>query len=236
MSDPNIVHSTLSSAKVFVSTASRPSTSRLVPDTSADGAFTMPAGAATSLTSTNRTAFSRILTNRVRSSLRVSFQSPRPVDGGAAPRESSQTPVTEEVTPSGPPNVVPEADIPTPAPTPTPTPTPTPAPTPTPTPAPKKSTGAEKIELAIDKLPNHELIKPIPVLIESLGDKVFIAEVPGLDISITGNSMGGVLLQLKEHIANIYEGQRASNNLKPEAARQLKVLETYIGKTRRNWF
>jgi hypothetical protein len=226
MSDPNIVHSTLSSAKVFVSTASRPSTSRLVPDTSADGAFTMPAGAATSLTSTNRTAFSRILTNRVRSSLRVSFQSPRPVDGGAAPRESSQTPVTEEVTPSGPPNVVPEADIPTP----------TPAPTPTPTPAPKKSTGAEKIELAIDKLPNHELIKPIPVLIESLGDKVFIAEVPGLDISITGNSMGGVLLQLKEHIANIYEGQRASNNLKPEAARQLKVLETYIGKTRRNWF
>ena len=90
--------------------------------------------------------------------------------------------------------------------------------------------------MAIDKLPNHELIKPIPVLIESLGDKVFIAEVPGLDISITGNSMGGVLLQLKEHIANIYEGQRASNNLKPEAARQLKVLETYIGKTRRNWF
>jgi hypothetical protein len=89
--------------------------------------------------------------------------------------------------------------------------------------------------LAIDKLPNHELIKPIPVLIESLGDKVFIAEVPGLDISITGDSMGGVLLQLKDHIANIYEGHRANNNLKPESARQLKVLETYIGKTRRNW-
>ncbi len=48
--------------------------------------------------------------------------------------------------------------------------------------------------------------------------------------------MGGVLLQLKEHIANIYEGHRANNNLKPESARQLKVLETYIGKTRRNWF
>ena len=216
MSDPNIIHSTLSSAKVFVSSASRPTTSRLVPDTSADGAFTMAAGAATALTSTNRTTFSRILTNRARNSLRVSFAAPRPVEGSAVSPEASPAPETEEVTPPGPPNVLPEADIPAPA--------------------PKKSARAEKIELAIDKLPNHELIKPIPVLIESLGDKVFIAEVPGLDISITGNSMGGVLLQLKEHIANIYEGQRASNNLKPEAARQLKVLETYIGKTRRNWF
>jgi hypothetical protein len=103
-------------------------------------------------------------------------------------------------------------------------------------PPPRKSARAEKIELAIDKLPNHELIKPIPVLIESLGDKVFIAEALDLEISITGSSMGGVLLQLKEHIANIYEGHRASNNLKPEAARQLKAMEGYIGRTRRNWF
>ena len=162
MSDPNIVHSTLSSAKVFVSTASRPATSRLVPDTSTDGAFTMAAGAATALTSTNRTSFSRILTNRARNSLRVGFRPPPPVEGGAVSPEPSQAPETEEVTPPGPPNVLPEADIPAPA--------------------PKKSARAEKIELAIDKLPNHELIKPIPVLIESLGDKVFIAEVPGLDI------------------------------------------------------
>jgi len=215
MRDPNIAHSTSSAPKVFVSTASRPSTRLSLLDTGADGAFTVAAAAATAFTTTNRTASSRILTNRARSSSRVRFQSARPVQGGAAPRESSQTPVTEDVTPGGPPNVLPEADIPAPA--------------------PKKSVRAEKIELAIDKLPNHELIKPIPVLIESLGDKVFIAEVPGLDISITGNSMGGVLLQLKEHIGNIYEGYRASNNLKPEATRQLKVLETYIGKTRRNW-
>ena len=187
-----------------------------MPDTSADGAFTMAAGAATALTSTNRTTFSRILTNRAQNSLRVGFRPPPPVEGCAVSPEATEALETEEVTPPIPPNVLPETDIPAPA--------------------PRKSARAEKIELAIDKLPNHELIKPIPVLIESLGDKVFIAEVPGLDISITGNSMGGVLLQLKEHIANIYEGQRASNNLKPEAARQLKVLETYIGKTRRNWF
>lgn len=131
-------------------------------------------------------------------------------------RRSSQTPALEEAPSNGTLEVPPEtAD--------------------TSTPAPKKSAEPVKLELAIDKLPNHELIKPIPVLIESLGDKVFIAEVPNLDISITGNSMGGVLLQLKEHIANIYEGHRTSNNLKPESARQLKMLETYIGKTRRNW-
>src|SRR5215471_18508068 len=36
----------------------------------------------------------------------------------------------------------------------------------------------EKIELVIDSLPNYAVTKPIPVLVESLGDKVFIAEVP----------------------------------------------------------
>jgi len=215
MSDPNIVHSTSSAAKVFVSTASRPSTSRLLLDTTADGRFTTAAGVATALTSTNGTASSRIRTNRARSSLWVSCQAPRSVEGAAVPQRSSETRGIEEATSGGPLDVTSEAN--------------------TPIPAPKKSAGAEKIELAIDKLPNHELIKPIPVLIESLGDKVFIAEVPSLDISITGSSMGGVLLQLKEHIAAIYEGHRANNNLKPEGARQLKALETYIGKTRRNW-
>ncbi len=178
--------------------------------------FTMTAEVSAAVTSSNRIASSRILTNRARRRLWVSFEPALPVKGTVMTHESPQTPAIEEAEPelSGPPDAPPETN----------------------TPAPKKSAGADKIELAIDKLPNHELIQPIPVLIESLGDKVFIAEVPGLDISITGNSVGGVLLQLKEHIANIYEGHRASNNLKPENARQLKVLETYIGKTRRNWF
>jgi hypothetical protein len=175
--------------------------------------FTMTAEVSIALTRSNRMASSRISTDRARRGLWVSFQPALPVEGMAATREPPKTPAIKEAKPSRPPDAAPETD----------------------TPAPKKSAGAEKIELAIDKLPNHELIKPIPVLIESLGDKVFIAEVSGLDISITGDSMGGVLLQLKDHIANIYEGHRANNNLKPESARQLKVLETYIGKTRRNW-
>ncbi|HYZ42597.1 MAG TPA: hypothetical protein VE687_18520 [Stellaceae bacterium] len=175
----------------------------------------MAAGAATTVTSSNPNAASRMLSNRDRRSLWVSFQADLPVEGMVARREPSPTPIVEEAEPSVRREAPPEAG--------------------TPTPTPKRS-GIEKIELAIDKLPNHELIKPIPVLIESLGDKVFIAEVPGLDISISGSSMGGVLLQLKEHIANIYEGHRVNNNLKPEGARQLKALESYIGKTRRNWF
>jgi hypothetical protein len=192
-------------------------------DTSADGMFTMTAGAATTVTSSNPNAASRVLSNRTRRSLWMSFQADLPVEGMVARREPSPTPIVEEVEPSVPRDAPPEAEAPSPPEAGTPTPTP-------------KRSGIEKIELAIDKLPNHELIKPIPVFIESLGDKVFIAEVPGLDISINGNSMGGVLLQLKEHIANIYETHRANNNLKPEGARQLKALESYIGKTRRNWF
>ena len=215
MSSSAIVHSTSSTATVFVSTGSRPSTGVLLLDTSADGMFTVAAGASTAVTSSNPAASSRILTNRARRSLWLGFQPALPIEGMARTVEPPPVPAIEESEPepSGPPDAPPETEPP----------------------APKKSAGAEKIELAIDKLPNHELIKPIPVLIESLGDKVFIAEVPGLDISITGSSMGGALLQLKEHIANIYEGHRASNNLNPERTRQLRVLETYIGKTRRNW-
>lgn len=190
----------------------------------------MTAGVSAVVTSSNGTPSTRISTGRSRPSVRVRFGRGLPIEA-AATLDAPRPPAIAEAEPSnrsdtgaagprdgesrGPRNGPAETDTP---------------------PPPKKSARAEKIELAIDKLPNHELIKPIPVLIESLGDKVFIAEALDLEISITGSSMGGVLLQLKEHIANIYEGHRASNNLKPEAARQLKAMETYIGRTRRNWF
>ena len=214
MNDGNILYSTSSAATLFISTGSRPATSVSLLDTSADGMFTMMAGAATSVTSTNRTAPSQILTNRARASLWVRLERPLPVGDVSVTREPGQTPAIAEPEPSDSRDSAPAAPAPTP----------------------KKSAGAERIELAIDKLPNHELIKPIPVLVEALGDKVFIAEVPGLDISMTGNSMAGVLLQLKECVANIYEAHRGSTNLSADKAGQLKALESYIGKTRRNWF
>lgn len=42
----------------------------------------------------------------------------------------------------------------------------------------ERTTKIERIELAIDSIQGYDLIKSIPVLIESLGDKVFVAEAP----------------------------------------------------------
>jgi hypothetical protein len=105
----------------------------------------------------------------------------------------------------------------------------------TPEPSPKPSR-AEKIELAIDSLPDYEVLKPIPVLVESLGDKVFVAEAPDLNLSTSGNSVGAAFLTLKEHIAATYEGYRSRKGVDPERARQLALMDKYIVKTKRHWF
>lgn len=100
----------------------------------------------------------------------------------------------------------------------------------------RKPSRAERIELAIDSLQNYELIKPIPVLIESLGDKVFVAEAPDLNVSTTGNSVGVAFLLLKEHIITTYEGYRSKKGLDSERTRQLGIFDKYIGKAKRHWF
>ena len=58
----------------------------------------------------------------------------------------------------------------------------------------------DSIELIIDKLPRHALVKPIPVTISPLGDRVFIASTPDLDITVTGNSLSDALLLLKQQL------------------------------------
>ena len=100
---------------------------------------------------------------------------------------------------------------------------------------PKPTTQPDKIELTIDSLQNYDVLKPIRVVVESLGDKVFVAEAPDLNVSTTGNSVGGALVLLKEHISNIYEGYNSRKNLDGERTRQFKVFEVYIGRPRRNW-
>ena len=100
---------------------------------------------------------------------------------------------------------------------------------------PKPPTRTEKVELTIDSLQNYELFKPIRVVVESLGDKVFVAEAPELNVSTTGNSVGGALILLKDHISTVYEGYTSKKNLDAERTRQFKVFETYIGRPRRNW-
>ena len=99
-----------------------------------------------------------------------------------------------------------------------------------------KAAAIEKIELAIDSLQDYDLIKPIPVLIESLGDKVFVAEAPDLNLSTSGNSVGAAFLLLKEQIITTYEGHRSKKGPDPQRGQQLAALEAYIGKPRRHWF
>ena len=93
----------------------------------------------------------------------------------------------------------------------------------------------DKIELTIDSLQNYELLKPIRVIVESLGDKVFVAEAPELNVSTSGTSVGGVLISLKDHVSSTYEGYTSRQNLDSERARQFKMFETYIGRPRRKW-
>ena len=100
---------------------------------------------------------------------------------------------------------------------------------------PKPPLRTDKVELTIDSLQNYELLKPIRVVIESLGDKVFVAEAPELNVSTSGTSVGGVLILLKDHITTIYEGYTSKKNLDGERTRQFKLFETYIGRPRRNW-
>lgn len=100
---------------------------------------------------------------------------------------------------------------------------------------PKPPIRTDKVELTIDSLQNYELLKPIRVVVESLGDKVFVAEAPELNVSTTGNSVGGALILLKDHISTVYEGYTSKKNLDAERTRQFKVFETYIGRPRRNW-
>ena len=100
----------------------------------------------------------------------------------------------------------------------------------------ERTTKVERIELAIDSIQGYDLIKPIPVLIESLGDKVFVAEAPDLNLSTTGNSVGAAFLMLKEQIITTYEGDRSKKGPDPQRTQQLAALEQYIGKPRRHWF
>jgi hypothetical protein len=85
----------------------------------------------------------------------------------------------------------------------------------------------DSIELIIDKLPRHALVKPIPVTISPLGDRVFIASTADLDITVTGNSLSDALLLLKQQLESTYESLRGKASSREEE-RQLKRLREYI--------
>ena len=87
------------------------------------------------------------------------------------------------------------------------------------------------IDLIIDKLPRHGLVKPIPVTIAPLGDRVFVASTPDLDITVTGNSLSDALLLLKQQLETTYESLRNKASTK-EQERQLNRMRAYIQESR----
>ncbi len=90
---------------------------------------------------------------------------------------------------------------------------------------------ADGIDLIIDKLPRHGLVKPIPVTIAPLGDRVFVASTPDLDITVTGNSLSDALLLLKQQLETTYESLRTKASTK-EQERQLNRMRAYIQESR----
>ena len=209
MKSSNIVHSSIWMPSVFVSSGSPLKAKTSVLPTRTENIFAMAVPAPAAVISSNRIASSRLTSNRGQRSQWIEAQSSVSVEAVLA----ACTPPPQ--TGTGTPDFVAKAASADALP---------------------KPSRAERIELAIDSLQNYELIKPIPVLIESLGDKVFVAEAPDLNVSTTGNSVGVAFLLLKEHIITTYENYRGKKGLDSERTRQLGIFDKYIGKGKRHWF
>lgn len=101
---------------------------------------------------------------------------------------------------------------------------------------PVKAKRLEKFSRSIQSIENYDLIRFIPVTIEPLGDSVFVADSPDLDLSVTGRTADEAVELLKEMIVRIYESSRSrKNTLDSARARQLKTLESFIGKSKGMW-
>jgi hypothetical protein len=99
----------------------------------------------------------------------------------------------------------------------------------------KPPSAISRVELTIDSLRTYDLIRPIPVIVESLGERNYVAEMPDLNISTTASNPSDIIITLKDRIAQVYDNLRVLKHLDAEQSRQLKVLESYIAKTRRGW-
>jgi hypothetical protein len=76
--------------------------------------------------------------------------------------------------------------------------------------------------------------EPEPAPKASRAEKIELA--PDLNLSTSGNSVGAAFLALKEQIVATYEGHRTKRGQDSDRARQLAVMDQYIGKTKRHWF
>jgi hypothetical protein len=92
----------------------------------------------------------------------------------------------------------------------------------------QSSADAHRIELIIDSLTRHELIEPIPVTVESLGDTVFTATVHSLNLTGTGNTLGDALIIVKDQLEILYERLSKTSSLDDDEKKYLKYLQSHI--------
>jgi hypothetical protein len=209
MDSAHIFWSTIRTSLLYVVAGSQ-SAARVV-STSSEESFTIANLLGAAIVTSSRTAAPRIMSNRPRSYLSAEVQ--------CAPATKAQAisvpPLSDERAEADQSDAFASVALPE-----------VPA-----RPAPRN----ERVQLVIDSLQNYDLLKPIPVVVDSLADKIFTAEAPDLNLSISENSLGGALLVLKDRIATIYEEYRMKKTLDPEQARRFEILQTYIGKTKRSW-
>src|SRR6202171_1577693 len=197
MENANIVHSSAWSFSVLVSSGSPRSATASILNTKTADIFTIAAPAPMPVIASSEDCLSRFLSNRTRGPRWVAARSctaMAPPPASGISLEQTGIDAREARATAAPPQTAP------------------------------KPSRTERIELAIDSLQNYELIAPIQVLVESLGDKVFVAEAPDLNVSTTANSVGAAFLLLKEQIITPYEGYRSKKGLHAKRTRQLSVF------------
>jgi hypothetical protein len=212
MNRHDIIRSSTRTPSTFVSSGLNPVRSVSGLTASAEELLTTVVMASTATISAHRTGSSRRLRTRARGSQWARVQPAMSVEGMIAEDEATfeppKKPSADPATASG---LADAAAVPD---------------------HPKRSSATARYELNIDSLRNYELIKPIPVFVEALGDRHYVAEVPDLNISTSASNLSHILVILKDDVTQTYNELRLKKNLDGEEARQLKTLETYIGKAR----
>jgi hypothetical protein len=224
----NIISSNTWTPWTLVSSGLHPTTTTAGLNTTAEELVTTVVLVSTAMVNLDRTAPSRLLSSRARRSLWARVQDSLSVEGMTATRGPPAKPDANATNEDGAPDAV-NADTPADA-----------ANADGPAEAPaaalsKPTSGTSRVELTIDSLRTYELVKPIPVFVEALGERHYVAEVPDLNITTSASSLSEILIVLKDSVTQTYDRLRIRRNLEPEQARQLKMLETYIGKSKRGW-
>jgi hypothetical protein len=84
------------------------------------------------------------------------------------------------------------------------------------------------MELSVDSLPHLELTEAISVTVRSLGDRLVTASVDALNLSGTGDTVGDVLITVKEQIEVLYERLTKDSRLDEDEQNQLNILRHHI--------